>query len=128
MRVQNFHERYFCVTGYSRLRVQNFHELGPAFAERDGAFATSRTFDGTSIARESPSNAPSRAQMGDTPTPVTRASTPNVPGGANAPPGTNGYVFMLNHLHLIATSPDVAGFLRDFKRFTSKQLRVLVAT
>lgn len=35
----------------------------------------------------------------------------------------NGYVFMLNHIHLIVTSPDVAGFLRDFKRFTSKQLR-----
>lgn len=28
----------------------------------------------------------------------------------------NGYVFMLNHIHLIVTSPDVAGFLRDFKR------------
>ena len=35
----------------------------------------------------------------------------------------NGYVFMLNHLHLIVTSPDIAGFLRDFKRFTSKQLK-----
>jgi REP element-mobilizing transposase RayT len=35
----------------------------------------------------------------------------------------NGYVFMLNHIHLIVTSPDMAGFLRDFKRFTSKQLR-----
>ncbi|MEC4747831.1 hypothetical protein [Methylomicrobium sp. Wu6] len=35
----------------------------------------------------------------------------------------NGYVFMLNHVHLIVSSPDVAGFLRDFKRFTSKQLR-----
>lgn len=35
----------------------------------------------------------------------------------------NGYVFMLNHIHLIVTSPDIAGFLRDFKRFTSKQLR-----
>ncbi len=34
----------------------------------------------------------------------------------------NGYVFMLNHIHLIVTSPDVADFLRDFKRFTSKQL------
>jgi len=30
---------------------------------------------------------------------------------------------MLNHIHLIVSSPDVAGFLRDFKRFTSKQLR-----
>jgi REP element-mobilizing transposase RayT len=35
----------------------------------------------------------------------------------------NGYVFMLNHIHLILTSSDVAGFLRDFKRFTSKRLR-----
>ena len=35
----------------------------------------------------------------------------------------NGYVFMLNHLHLIVTSPDVAGLLRDFKRFTSRQLK-----
>ncbi len=32
----------------------------------------------------------------------------------------NGYVFMLNHLHLIVTSPDISGFLRDFKKFTSK--------
>lgn len=29
---------------------------------------------------------------------------------------------MLNHLHLIVSSPDVAGFLRDFKKFTSKKL------
>ncbi|MBE0437967.1 MAG: transposase [Methylomicrobium sp.] len=35
----------------------------------------------------------------------------------------NGYVFMLNHLHLIVSSPDVSGFLRDFKRFTSKKLK-----
>jgi len=35
----------------------------------------------------------------------------------------NGYVFMLNHIHLIVSSPDAAGFLRDFKRFTSRQLR-----
>ncbi|WP_020484036.1 REP-associated tyrosine transposase [Methylomonas sp. MK1] len=35
----------------------------------------------------------------------------------------NGYVFMLNHIHLIVSSPDVAGFLRDFKRHTSKQLK-----
>lgn len=35
----------------------------------------------------------------------------------------NGYVFMLNHLHLIATSPDMAGFLRDFKKFTSKRFK-----
>ncbi len=32
------------------------------------------------------------------------------------------YAFMLNHLHLIISSPDVAGFLRDFKKFTSKKL------
>lgn len=32
------------------------------------------------------------------------------------------YVFMLNHLHLIIRSPDVSGFLRDFKKFTSKKL------
>jgi putative transposase len=32
------------------------------------------------------------------------------------------YVFMLNHLHLIIRSPDAAGFLRDFKKFTSKKL------
>lgn len=35
----------------------------------------------------------------------------------------NGYVFMLNHIHLIATSPGMAGFLRDFKRFTSVKLK-----
>jgi len=35
----------------------------------------------------------------------------------------NGYVFMLNHIHLIATSPDMAGFLRDFKRFTSGKFK-----
>ncbi|MEQ1544888.1 hypothetical protein, partial [Methyloglobulus sp.] len=35
----------------------------------------------------------------------------------------NGYVFMLNHIHLIATSPDMAGFLRDFKRFTSAKFK-----
>jgi REP element-mobilizing transposase RayT len=33
------------------------------------------------------------------------------------------YVFMLNHLHLIVGSDDVAGFLRSFKTFTSKALR-----
>ena len=32
------------------------------------------------------------------------------------------YVFMLNHLHLIVGSPDIAGFLRDFKAHTSKHL------
>jgi len=40
----------------------------------------------------------------------------------------NGYVFMLNHIHLIVTSPDVAGFLRDFKRFTSAKLKENLAT
>ncbi len=35
----------------------------------------------------------------------------------------NGYVFMLNHLHLIVTSPDMAGFLPDFKKFTSKKFK-----
>jgi REP element-mobilizing transposase RayT len=30
---------------------------------------------------------------------------------------------MLNHIHLIATSPDMAGFLRDFKRFTSMKFK-----
>ncbi|WP_295429828.1 transposase [uncultured Thiodictyon sp.] len=39
----------------------------------------------------------------------------------------NGYVFMLNHIHLIVTSPDLTGFLRDFKRFTSKQLKENIA-
>ncbi len=32
------------------------------------------------------------------------------------------YVFMLNHLHMIIKSPDAAGFIRDFKRHTSKEL------
>lgn len=34
-----------------------------------------------------------------------------------------GYVFMLNHLHMIVESPDVIGFLRDFKRHTSTRLK-----
>ncbi len=38
------------------------------------------------------------------------------------------YVFMLNHLHLIIKSPDVGGFLRDFKKFTSKKLIENIAT
>ena len=33
------------------------------------------------------------------------------------------YVFMLNHLHLIVGSKDVAGFVRDFKRHTSTELK-----
>ena len=40
----------------------------------------------------------------------------------------NGYVFMLNHIHLIATSPDMAGFLRDFKRFTSAKFKTNLET
>jgi hypothetical protein len=30
---------------------------------------------------------------------------------------------MLNHMHLIVESKDVAGFIRDFKSFTSKALK-----
>ena len=33
------------------------------------------------------------------------------------------YVFMLNHIHLIASSPDMIGFVRDFKKFTSKVIK-----
>lgn len=33
------------------------------------------------------------------------------------------YVFMLNHIHLIVDSTDIAGFIRDFKKFTSKQIK-----
>lgn len=33
------------------------------------------------------------------------------------------YVFMLNHIHLIARNKNMAGFIRDFKTFTSKQLK-----
>ena len=40
----------------------------------------------------------------------------------------NGYVFMLNHIHLIATSGDMAGFLRDFKRFTSVKFKKNIET
>ncbi|MGZ5029145.1 MAG: REP-associated tyrosine transposase [Methylobacter sp.] len=40
----------------------------------------------------------------------------------------NGYVFMLNHIHLIATSPDMAGFLRDLKRFTSVKFKANLET
>jgi putative transposase len=35
----------------------------------------------------------------------------------------NGCVFMLNHIHLIATSPDMAVFLREFKWFTSVKFK-----
>ena len=30
---------------------------------------------------------------------------------------------MLNPIHLIVTSPDMAGFLRDFKRFTTAKFK-----
>ena len=33
------------------------------------------------------------------------------------------WVFMLNHIHLVVSSPDVIGFVRDFKRFTTKALK-----
>ena len=32
-------------------------------------------------------------------------------------------VFMLNHIHLIVESSDVSGFIRDFKKYTSKELK-----
>jgi len=32
------------------------------------------------------------------------------------------YVFMLNHMHLIVQSPDVAGFVRDFKKHTAREI------
>jgi len=33
------------------------------------------------------------------------------------------YVFMINHIHLIVTAPDVGGFVRDFKRFTTQEVQ-----
>jgi putative transposase len=33
------------------------------------------------------------------------------------------WVFMLNHIHLIIKSDDMIGFVRDFKTFTSKELK-----
>ena len=33
------------------------------------------------------------------------------------------YVFMLNHIHLIVKSDDVIGFVRDFKKYTSKKIK-----
>ncbi len=33
------------------------------------------------------------------------------------------YVFMLNHLHLIASAPDMIVFVRDFKKFVSKKIQ-----
>ncbi|HJW87305.1 MAG TPA: transposase [Candidatus Brocadiaceae bacterium] len=39
------------------------------------------------------------------------------------------WVFMLNHIHIIVKSDDVIGFVRDFKTFTSKELKKnIVAT
>ena len=34
---------------------------------------------------------------------------------------------MLNHIHLIINSNDVSGFIRDFKKFTSKRLKENIA-
>lgn len=34
-----------------------------------------------------------------------------------------GFVCMLNHIHLLFSSPDSPGFIRDFKKFTSKELK-----
>jgi len=33
------------------------------------------------------------------------------------------FVFMLNHMHLIAGSREMIGFIRDFKTFTSKEIK-----
>lgn len=33
------------------------------------------------------------------------------------------YVFMLNHLHFIASAPDLIGVIRDMKTFLSKELK-----
>ena len=33
-----------------------------------------------------------------------------------------GFVFMINHIHLIAFSKDTIGFIRDFKKFVSKEV------
>lgn len=33
-----------------------------------------------------------------------------------------GFVFMLNHIHLLAEAPDMIGFLRDFKRYIAQSL------
>lgn len=39
------------------------------------------------------------------------------------------YVFMLNHIHLIVYSADTISFIRDFKKFTSKEIQKnLIAT
>lgn len=33
------------------------------------------------------------------------------------------FVFMLNHMHLIVRSSEMIGFIRDFKTFTSKEIK-----
>jgi REP element-mobilizing transposase RayT len=33
------------------------------------------------------------------------------------------YVFMINHLHVIASGNDMIGFVRDFKKYTSKEIQ-----
>ena len=33
------------------------------------------------------------------------------------------YVFMINHIHLIVSSPDMIAFVRDFKRYSSLQIQ-----
>lgn len=37
------------------------------------------------------------------------------------------FVFMLNHIHLIAQSDDMIGFIRDFKTYTSKAIKDNIA-
>ena len=34
------------------------------------------------------------------------------------------YVFMLNHLHMILSAPDLIGVIRDFKKFTTYQIKL----
>jgi putative transposase len=34
-----------------------------------------------------------------------------------------GFVFMLNHIHILFFSPDAIGFVRDYKKFTAKALK-----
>lgn len=39
------------------------------------------------------------------------------------------FVFMLNHMHFIASAPDLIGVIRDFKTFISKELsKNIIAT
>lgn len=40
----------------------------------------------------------------------------------------HGYIFMLNHLHLLFYSPDAVGFIRDFKKYTAKELKKSIET